>query len=788
MLEQKHNWRILIVIVFFVSFVMVGSKAVKTLASSQPDWTETNVSGWAWIGNAQDAIPHIGWISTNCYNYFDGFGVVSQCSGSSDYGLKIDPITGDISGYMWGAVQDDSGATTGIGWIDFSPPPFVMSTLPSSLTYPARVEPSGSPYAGQMSGWIKIDSLAEIGKKLGYSDWGWVLLGPEPGADHFPVDPNGWGVYIDFNTGKVSGYAWSGGSVTGDTFPPEYEQVSTGLGWIDFGDSVRDPNYPIATYQDEALHGWAWIGNADSVLPPYSANIGWIALNCENAGQNGEDICGSTGDFKVTVDPTSGEVGGYGWSGWSDPNQIIEELGSCQENSSACSPIGWIDFDPLLYPDWPNFSAKFFQEDPPPFFDPHNPDSSDPLYDYEAGDVAGWARIVTLKKAGENTDKQDWGWVKLHPTNNENDSHPADYGITINFNSGTLDGYAWSSGGTVAVDSYDRNVGLGWISFEKTIPGLPPTYVAPFLETQQGDIFSTEGVGTDTTFNPPGPPLASEQFYNATFLIQSGGTIEHFTSESAETVPKYLQPGYNSQLEPPFPTNRYTNVMGNLDLGQYGLTYYEDPVDKLNKFGNVVEDYLGDQISSDLWKDGLLQLNGKVYHFLGDLTIDEDLIIENGDVVENPVASGTIVIDGDLNIQSNITYDPYPLPSGGKLEYIPSIAWIVKGEVTVSSSVTNADGVFIVVGQDEFDPIGELDPNTGEFSTGEGQKSLAVSGLIIAHELILQRSGIGTLEKIEPAEKVFYDGRVIVNTPPGLSDFAAALPVIREVAPVEVTP
>jgi len=79
-------------------------------------------------------------------------------------------------------------------------------------------------------------------------------------------------------------------------------------------------------------------------------------------------------------------------------------------------------------------------------------------------------------------------------------------------------------------------------------------------------------------------------------------------------------------------------------------------------------------------------------------------------------------------------------------------------------------------------------PGTGEFYSGAGDENLVVSGLVIAHELYLQRSGIGTAENIQASERIFYDGRIIINTPPGVGDFAKALPVVGEVAPIEINP
>lgn len=803
MQKQKKNWILILLVAFFISLSFVVDANISiTSASSQPAWSETNVLGWSWSGIATRDLttiaPHIGWFSNNCYNYFD-LGVPeeeiqSQCSdsGGVDYGLRVDPETGNITGYSWNAVVDDSGAVTGIGWIDFDPDPLI-----SGSNYSARVEPIGSDYAGQMSGWIKIISMNNAGIQLGRTGWGWIELGPEPGPDHYPNDPNGWGVYIDFNSldcdgsgCPLSGYAWSGGYESGDTLPPPgYDQnVTTGLGWVSFG-KQGDGNYPIARYRnnDGELHGSAWVGNSDPTAPD-TANVGWIALNCENAGANGEDICNQFDDnWQVNVDSGSGVISGYGWAGNT-------------ENAVVVPPVGWVDFGPVLYPDWPNFSARFFKEDPPAYY---HPVSGRLLYDYEAGDVAGWARIRLLQTEGENAGMQNWGWVKMHSTNDEICSTPppdhlCDYGVKISFDDGTFEGFAWSGGGTVDIDNYDNNVGLGWISFdsyEYPIPQLPPTYVAPFLETQRGDIFATEGVGSENTFKPPRQSLDpdSELYYNATFIIQSGGAIEQYTSSIDELREYYLGDSVSEpeKINPPLATNRYTNVMGKLDLE--GLVAYEDPGNKLNKFGNTVDDDYSDEASSsNIWVDGNVKLseglthkNGKVYYFPEDLTIDNELTIMKGDIAggTNLNAAGIIVVEGDLNINKNISYDSTPITQNDDLTDIPSVAWIVKGNINIDSSVSNVVGAFIVVGKDALPAYGELDHGTGDFYTGGGKKELDISGLVITHQIFLQRIGIGTLEEIKPAEKITYDGRIIINTPPGLNDFAGALPVLREVTP-----
>jgi hypothetical protein len=68
-----------------------------------------NLSGYAWGEN-------VGWISFACDNN------PSSCGSSGDYGVAIDPATGDWSGYAWGE---------NIGWISFAdtaPHPYKVTT------------------------------------------------------------------------------------------------------------------------------------------------------------------------------------------------------------------------------------------------------------------------------------------------------------------------------------------------------------------------------------------------------------------------------------------------------------------------------------------------------------------------------------------------------------------------------------------------------------------------------------------------------------------------------------
>ena len=109
------------------------------------------------------------------------------------------------------------------------------------------------------------------------------------------------------------------------------------------------------------------------------------------------------------------------------------------------------------------------------------------------------------------------------------------------------------------------------------------------------------------------------------------------------------------------------------------------------------------------------------------------------------------------------------------------MAWIVKGDVIIDELVSNVVGNFIIVGPEPAVACDEPGPSgCGEFRTGDDSASprqLVVNGLIMARKIYFQRY---FKQAGEPSEKIIYDGRVIVNTPPGLENVAKGLPIWRE--------
>lgn len=184
---KKKTWIIASIIVFtsiLISMTIVffefNGKTKISLAGE-----EDNIRGYAWSDS-------IGWISFNCIN--------NDTCATIDYGVNIEPATGDFIGYAW---------SENIGWIDFSP----------NEGYPK--EPFISAHydhiTGDVLGWAKILSLG---------DDGWLKMS---GA---------WsnGVSINSVTGDFNGWAWNS------------NDNGAGIGWVSFN-CLNDSSCAVSDYK-----------------------------------------------------------------------------------------------------------------------------------------------------------------------------------------------------------------------------------------------------------------------------------------------------------------------------------------------------------------------------------------------------------------------------------------------------------------------------------------------------------------------------------------------------------
>ena len=135
------------------------------------------------------------------------------------------------------------------------------------------------------------------------------------------------------------------------------------------------------------ISGYAW-----------SENVGWISFNSISDG--------SSVDYGVNLDTTTGNLSGYAWS----------------------ETVGWIDLDPAApYPEEPNHSAQV---------DTTNLGTGN-------ASITGWAKVLSANGNGSD------GWIKF--TNTYIDS------------SGNLHGWAWGSNvvGWISFNSADPGASGG---------------------------------------------------------------------------------------------------------------------------------------------------------------------------------------------------------------------------------------------------------------------------------------------------------------------------------------
>ncbi len=448
------------------------------------------------------------------------------------------------------------------------------------------------------------------------------------------------------------------------------------------------------------------------------ANFGWISLNCQN---HTPYPCSIPYYAYVTTDSLP-EIRGWAWAsniGWICFGQTCEDVTGY---GSAVPPGGW-----TLAVD-------------------ENDKSASPA-------IFGWGKILLFGDNGHisfsclttgNCPTVDYKTVLLR----------ANFGAEERY---TLKGFSWNYNTT-------QPFGVGWIEFSPEV--TPP---APFLQTQYGDIYALGGL---SGAEPP------SNVYNATYRILANDTIENFYSAGGAGFVSPTAPAIS------FPTaaTEFSNALGQIDVKS--LT---TEVPGSCSF-SVCKNILGDM----LVKVGLIKkitpehtLDNAVYYYPTSAAIPQTGPLSSIQVAEflngTDVISGagTIVIGGDLTIDEDIIYEPSAPTT--KFRNLASAVWIIQGDLKISCDVKQLAGNFIVLGDGtECSDI----PDQGVSHCGQIYSSydnsscanqLKVSGLMMGRKFFFKRQ-YQSMPNIEGSEVITNDGRLLVNTPPGLGDFAKALP------------
>lgn len=244
--------------------------------------------------------------------------------------------TGNVRGWAWANTPQscpdpDNPACTGVlesrdqglGWISFSSEN-CDAVAPFNEVDPAPPAPVGCPPSGAAIPFYGVHLDSQSGVLSGYA---WI-------GEESPVDAGSVG-WISFNTSNLNGCP--GGSINGPAGTPCQA-------WVD------------KNVTPHIFHGWAKsctlsaTNDAEKTSCTGTGPDGWIALSCQNAGNAGEDICG-TSDFGITVDPTLpptvGNISGWGWGsdilGWvsfaCSGNGICDTSAPGSPTTDAFNPI-----------------------------------------------------------------------------------------------------------------------------------------------------------------------------------------------------------------------------------------------------------------------------------------------------------------------------------------------------------------------------------------------------------------------------------------------------------------
>lgn len=522
--------------------------------------------------------------------------------------------------------------------------------------------------------------------------------------------------------------------------------------------------YNAITFTEE-LDGWGWIGMpADQQVTGGSSSIaatGFLHLNCESSGGA---LCYTSGSDKypnvfVDNDPSSGTAGditGWGW------------LGTYQADTGTSYQVGWIDFDPDPLA---NASAYGHASCPLGSKYPGPPCQSVQLNTDNMEEIEGWARIPSLACEGYkiiNTATScdytnathrdsDWGWVLFGGSVDNDNDGTGDEKFTSLYRNGTFEGWAWSGGGSDAGSTFHNEVGLGWIDFSASGLGSNATDDgAGYVSTESGDVF----IGGDISNSSRS---ISPTQYQSTYLILADGTITNFDSSSGSS---YEDNAYGP-IEIPDGDNSYTSTIGEIDL------------EKITTIVSGTENVYGDTVvTTTSVPTGATILDGEVLLIddgsgnpaIQSYTLSDSLTISNGTSPTpgtNFDGSGTIIINGDLTIDGNIFYGDTALSD---IRNLASVAWIIRGDLTITGDVGHVAGNFFVIGDGTVGSTGTITTEAAE------RVQLVVYGLMMAHDYNFQRTYEGTATLDEASELIIYDGRIITNTPPGLQDMVSVLP------------
>ena len=536
-----------------------------------------------------------------------------------------------------------------------------------------------------------------------------------------------YGVSVDVNK-KIAGFAWSPNS-----------------GWVCFGASCAYPscngmqapdNASSTAYLDGSwvAHGWAKFCNL--------GDDGWISLNCANRAE-----CG-TSNYAVSYATSTGNAAGWAWHGRT-PNGW-----------------GWMDFSAVKI----NIALV------------SQPEGPDPVRCRNGKDDDGNGLIDCFDPSCQGAE----------PACPNTETHCSLIGQTNCCANGVDDDFNGQTdcadpgcAADAACAPVDCTVGGAICSNPKCVnmPGCElcmngakeiattstqdctnamcatyyPGCTPAWFQSKYGNVYAQAGV----TGTPPPPGMA-----NATYCITSAGSIVQAKSETG-----CVEPSSSENVSLPTNGNGYASSLGRIDVagilsGRYGtVKSTTNPNDT-----TLIE---------------TSPLAGKVFVYDGTATCPAGGYVVNAKTFFNASGqtakgNGLLVVKGcDLKITGNMSYDVAGIGAGQYLRNLASFGILVlcryssgscvagTGNITIDPGVTNLVGTMYA----------ERTISTGSTGNKNTDQPLQVFGALVAHQVKLQRL---SSSPSTPAERVIFDGRSVVNPPPGYQDISKSLPAVGD--------
>lgn len=809
--------RIVIMLVLAMALVLI-QQSVRSTAHMDPSPDDAEITGWAWAEAA-------GWASLNCLNNFDApDDYKNTCADINpepdigvDYGLTIDYTNSTIKGCAWAGNTFNYATTSAVGWVCFSDPGGTQAYsdgIAFSTTYLNALDPSYFASIINQENWRCTGGTNAGNSCFTASDCPFStceLINDDAWKLGFPIkqpadtDPESTGLSGCFNCYYENNYGCSD-----DHLPCTFGNDAS-------CDQTGDPQFCTFLLSVDS--------NCDNCLEYF-----YFDGRCEDNAGTKLGTCKNTSEC--------------------DPNEICQPIEVCSHNTDIeCDADGDGDADCIADTGPPSGSGACGSDN---LCDnnsnwkcPYGADDADAYCDSQCitSDVGSLKKVIggyectnCSDGSGGDMDIEQQCNTNTYQTNInsctscsggtyytpglilDNEHNDLDSACSISSeilcdNDGEcpagetcengnerarLCGWAWngwtdgnkhcSTSGTACVTAaadclageacIDNSYGLGWWQFSPHIV----TSTRPYISVESGNIYSRKNI-VGKYF----PPFGRS---NASYLIESGGSITNFVSSN--TLDRNYQGELPYQSIIKFPeldivSGKYSNALGTID--------YEGLINDFSNDGSMINKY-GADIITDPW-DATMEngiaingLGGAVYYYASGLTIRDNpstpRVTLDIPTINNSNGSGIIVVNGTLNIEKDVTYiETFPAPSN--LSNIASLVWIIRGDLNILGNVKEIVGTFIVLGT----PGGNCDGATNEIGNSCGRIMtcwsplsgcddwhLTIYGNVIARYFGLERTT--TTPDGLPAERFVNDGRLQANPPAGFEDFSRLIPRFTE--------